>query len=228
MSVAAGEVRVPCGAKYPEAGAAHVVRPDACGTACAPTRFWGRRFPLSAPAASKRGADINFSSPGGAWRDERPVVDQRGDGTRPRDRGPRLHIASCGEAGGRESFLQTATLLGGTERLAVGTGISSARGGLAKVRPGGCACRPGIRRCRPRARTTHRAGNEAECRPMTHVHTRPPAPGPLAVAHAGPRQRSRLGHWESSALFRHVWLPFLKRDIVVAQRRRSRSSHARA
>lgn len=72
------------------------------------------------------------------------MVDQRRDGTRPRDRGPRLRIAvprRC-VAGGKEPFTQTAALLGGTERLVVGTGISSARGRVGGQGPPGCVRLP--------------------------------------------------------------------------------------
>lgn len=67
MSAAADEVRVPCGAKYPDTGAAHVVRPDVSAAPCASTRFLGASVPLAGADSSKHDADINFSSPDDAW-----------------------------------------------------------------------------------------------------------------------------------------------------------------
>lgn len=67
---------------------------------------------------------------------------------------------------------------------------------MAKGRPGACACRPGMRRRRPPSRAA------APCQERGRLETdgaRPHLTGctqTLAVAHAGPRQRRRLGHWE--------------------------------
>ncbi|MFD3558141.1 LLM class flavin-dependent oxidoreductase [Streptomyces sp. NPDC058686] len=126
---------------------------------------------MSAPTASKHGADINFSSPGGAWwtSDRWPISDVMARAREIEDLG--YASLSCVEAGGREFFTQTAALLGGTERLVVGTGISSARERVGQEPPGWLRLPTRDATMPAPGRTTHRARNEAEYRPMTHVHT---------------------------------------------------------
>lgn len=69
--------------------------------------------------------NINFSSPVGVWwtSDRWPIADVI---TRAREM-EQLGYGSLfyGEAGGKESLTQAAALLGGTERLVVGTGIAN-------------------------------------------------------------------------------------------------------
>ncbi|MFE4851583.1 hypothetical protein, partial [Streptomyces sp. NPDC056689] len=91
---------------------------------------------MSAPTASKRGADINFGSPGGAWwaSDRWSISEVMARAREIEDLG--YASLSYGEAGGRESCTQAAAQPGGTERLVVGTGISSARGRVGQGPPG--------------------------------------------------------------------------------------------
>ncbi|MFF1737741.1 LLM class flavin-dependent oxidoreductase [Streptomyces sp. NPDC058247] len=188
----------------------------------------GRRFPLSAPTASKHGADINVSSPGGAWwtSDRRSISDVMARAREIEDLG--YASLSCGEAGGREFFTQTAALLGGTERLVVGTGISSARERVGQGPPG-CVRLPTWEAAMPAP-----GPDDAPCQERGRVQTddaRPHLTGYTRTARGGARGAATAQATRALGVIcavRHVRLPLLKRDIVVARRRRSRSSHARA
>lgn len=117
MSAAADEVRVSCGANYPDAGAAYVERPDACASPCPSMPCWGRPLPPASAPSLEAWHRINSGSPACAWWTS--------------------NRWSISDVMAREiEDLGYASLLGGTERLVVGTGISSVRGGCWPGPPG--------------------------------------------------------------------------------------------